>query len=120
MACVGQISEDLILAAEKQLQISFADEYRIYLSEFGAASGRRLELTGIISVEYCNVVFATKAAWELNPQVPHIMYVVENTYIDGVIIWQSTSGEIFRTTPKTEPIKIASSLAEYIINRNKC
>ena len=119
MACVGRTNEEAIAAAEEQLHIRFADEYHMYLAEFGAASAKRLELTGIISVEYCNVISSTKAAWELNPQVPHTMYVVENTYIDGVYVWQDTSGVIYQTTPKTEPKQIASSLVEYILERVK-
>lgn len=119
MACVGRISTEAIAAAEEQLQTCFADEYRMYLAEFGAVSARRIELTGIISVDYCNVVSATKAAWELNPQVHHQLYVIENTYVDGVVIWQDSTGAIYQTTPKTKPARIASSLVEYIASRTK-
>lgn len=119
MACVGRTSEDAITSAEKALQIRFSNEYRSYLAEFGAVSARRLELTGIISVEYCNVVSATKVAWELNPQAPRTMYVVENTYIDGVVIWQDSAGIVYQTTPNSAPKKIASSLAEYVVDRTR-
>ena len=119
MACVGRTNEEAIAAAEEQLHIRFAEEYRTYLAEFGAVSARRLELTGIISVEYCNVISATNTAWELNPQVPHTMYVIENTYIDGVYVWQDTAGVIYQTTPQTEPKQIAPSLVEYILGRVK-
>lgn len=119
LACVGKISDVGIVDAELQLRLSFATEYKEYLAEFGAISAKRLELTGIISVEYCNVVSATKQAWEVNPQVPHTMYVVENTYVDGVIIWQDGQGAIYQSTPGTAPKQIASTLAEYLISRTK-
>lgn len=45
------------------------------------------------------------------------MYVIENTCVDGVIIWQDTEGIVYKTQPDTEPKKIADSMAEYIKNR---
>lgn len=119
MACVGRTSEEVIAFAAKELQLCFSEEYRLYLAEFGAVSARHLELTGIISVDYCNVVSATKAAWKLNPQVPHTMYVIENTYIDGVVIWQDSTGAIYQTKPNHEPKTVAASMAEYVVGRTK-
>ena len=117
LACVGKIENVDIVDAELQLRLNFAEEYKRYLSEFGAISARRIELTGIIGVDYCNVVTATKQAWELNPQVPHNLYVVENTFIDGVIIWQDASGTIYQTSPGSQPRKIANNLADYLLSR---
>lgn len=119
LACVGKIASVEIEDAELQLRLNFAEEYKKYLTEFGAISARRIELTGIIGVEYCNVVAATKQAWELNPQVPHAMYVVENTFIDGVIIWQDASGAIYQTSPGNQPKKIADTLADYLLSRSR-
>ena len=116
---VGKVSDTEIKDAEIQLHLSFANEYRDYLAEFGSISSKDMELTGIISVEYCNVVSATKQEWNLNPRVPHTMYVIENTCVDGIIIWQDTAGIVYQTTPDTAPTKIASSLYEYITNRAK-
>lgn len=119
LACVGKTADSAIADAERQLQLSFATEYKEYLAEFGAISAKRLELTGIIGVEYCNVVYATQQARELNPKVPCSMYVVENTCVDGIIIWQDASGSIYQSTPSTEPKQIAVSLADYISRRTK-
>ena len=116
---VGKVSDNKIKDAEIQLRLNFANEYRDYLAEFGSISSKDMELTGIISVEYCNVVSVTKQEWELNPKVPHTMYVIENTCVDGIIIWQDTNGSIYQTTPNAEPLKIASSLEEYLLNRIK-
>lgn len=108
-----------ITDAEYQLKVKFAEEYREYLSAFGAIMADGIELTGIAKSQYRNVVSLTKKEWELNPKVPHAMYVIENTCVDGIIIWQDTNGAVYQTMPNVEPIKIADSIEEYILNRRK-
>ncbi len=103
--------------AEKQLGTKFSSEYREYLCEFGAIMADGIELSGIAKSEHRNVVSLTKKEWELNPKIPHTMYVVENAGVDGIIIWQDTNGQIYRSYPGVEPKRIASSLAEYILSR---
>lgn len=110
-ATVQQITD-----AELQLKLIFADEYKKYLGTFGSIMADGIELSGIAKAEYRNVISLTKKAWELNPKVPHSMYVVENTGVDGIIIWQDKNGKIFETRPNAEPKQIADSLSEYIIN----
>ncbi len=100
--------------AEIQLCVHFADEYKTYLAEFGEVSARGVELTGIIDAAYINVVLATKEKWSMYPQVPRNLYVVEDTTIEGVVIWQDSNGYIYKTTPNSEPAKIAESLADYL------
>ena len=108
-----------ITDAELQLRVSFSNEYKEYLSTFGAIMADGLELSGIAKSEHRNVVSLTKKEWGLNPKVPHTMYVVENTCIDGIIIWQDTDGRVFQTQPGVEPKQVADSLAEYICARLK-
>ena len=103
-----------ISEAENQLCLHFSDEYKTYLAEFGEVSAMGLELTGIIDANYINVVSATKEKWGMYPQVPHNFYVVEDTTIDGVVIWQDDKGIIYKTTPNSEPIKIAETLTDYL------
>lgn len=119
LARVGHISDEVINDAERKLSLNFSKEYKEYLSEFGAISAKGIELTGIIEVDYCNVVSVTKNEWALNPSVPHNMYVVENTFVDGVIIWQNSDGEVYASRPNNSPKPIAKSLAEYIVLRCK-
>ena len=108
-----------IADAELQLRVSFADEYKEYLAAYGAIMAEGIELSGIAKSEYRNVISLTKKEWELNPKVPHNMYVVENTCVDGIIIWQDTNGSIYQSTPSAEPKQIAISLADYISKRMK-
>lgn len=105
-----------ITDAELQLRVSFAEEYKEYLLAFGAIMADGIELSGIAKSEHRNVVALTKKERDLNPKVPNTMYVVENTCVDGIIIWQDTKGEVYQTQPNTEPKKIADTLAEYISN----
>ena len=110
-------SDTQITDAELQLRTSFAEEYKEYLAEFGAIMADGIELSGIAKAEHRNVVSLTKKERGLNPKVPNNMYVIENTCVDGIIIWQDTEGKIYQTQPNTEPKKIADSMAHYIINR---
>ena len=111
---ISPVQENEISAAEKKLSLTFAPEYREYLSEFGAVAVNGHEITGILNSERLNVVNVTMKEWKLNPQVPHNMYVIENPAIDGIIIWQGASGEIYQSSPKSPPKPIAISLADYI------
>lgn len=103
-----------IINAEKQLKLKFSDEYREYLKNFGAIISDGIELSGIANEEYRNVVALTKKEWELNSKVPHNMYVIEDTRINGIIIWQDFNGYIYKSTPNSSPMKIHDSLTEYI------
>lgn len=100
--------------AEIQLCLRFADEYRTYLAEFGAVLADGVELTGIAKSKRRHVVSVTKQEWEINPNVPHNMYVIENVAIDGIVIWQDSNGWIYQSTTNNVPIKIAETLVEYL------
>ena len=112
-------TEVQITDAELQLRVRFADEYKEYLAAFGAIMADGIELTGIAKSEHRNVVSLTKNERELNPKIPNTMYVIENTCVDGIMIWQDTEGVVYQTTPTSAPKKIASSLREYVLNRTK-
>lgn len=111
LASASQIE---ISDAEIQLCLRFADEYRVYLAEFGAVLADGVELTGIAKSKRRHVVTVTKQEWESNLKVPHSMYVIENVAIEGIIIWQDSNGEVYQSTPNKEPIKIADSMVKYL------
>lgn len=110
-------TEEQITDAEIDLAISFSDEYKEYLRAFGSIMADGIELSGITKSEYRNVISMTKQEWELNSNVPHTMYVIENTHIDGIVTWQDNSGCVYKTEPNKKPVKIADSMAEYLIYR---
>ena len=107
-------SENDIRNAETKLMLSFSDEYVHYLGCFGFALFEGHELTGICKAPRLNVIDVTKQEREITPNVPDDWYVVEQLNIDGIVIWQSTKGEIYQTAPNTKPLKIYDSLAEYV------
>lgn len=103
--------------AEIQLRVNFNTEYKDYLLAFGAIMADGIELTGISKSTHRNVVAQTKQERNLNSTVPITMYVVENTGVDGIIIWQDTAGAIYQSSPNHKPKKIADSLSVYLSSR---
>lgn len=103
-----------VSAAQRALNLSFSAEYTEYVKAYGVASMLGHELTGVCDIPRLNVVNVTLEAREYNPLVPHEWYVVEEAHIDGIMIWQSQTGEIYQSQPGMQPEKIADSLAEYL------
>lgn len=117
MLALSPATEVQITDAELQLRVRFAEEYKEYLAAFGAIMAEGIELTGIAKAEHRNVVSITKKERKLNPKVPNTLYVIENTCVDGIIMWQDTTGVVYQTMPNSAPKKIAVSLEEYILKR---
>ena len=107
-------TEMQIAEAEQQLGLHFAEEYKEYLAAFGAIMADGVELTGIARSEHRNVVSVTRKEWVLNTKILHTMYVVEDSHIDGIIIWQDADGRIYCSTPSAEAKQIADSLSDYL------
>lgn len=112
--CERGASIEEIESAEKNLNLVFADDYKEYLRRYGSVSCAGHELTGISEDENLDVVKATILNHKRNHIIPETYYTVEDTHIDGIVIWQIESGEIFQADYNMEPVKIHNSLAEYI------
>jgi len=108
------VSGEQIEQAERALSLKFVDEYREYLAAFGVASACGHELTGICASPRLNVVDVTISERISNPTVPADWYVVEQANIDGIVIWQSCSGEVWQTMSNVPPVKLCESLCEYL------
>lgn len=111
---LGGVSEKDIEAAEMALGLTFAEEYRDYLLNCGIATAGGHEFTGIGKSRRLNVVNVTQEYRRKNKNIPDDLYVVEELGIDKIVIWQSTSGEIYQTVAESKPEKIADSIAEYL------
>ena len=107
-------SEKSIVTAENALGLQFSKEYRKYLLDYGSVAFFGHDLTGISSFPGIDVVAVTKEAREDNPQIPKGFYAIEEAHIDGIIVWQDSSGKIYQTVPESAPVKIADSLKDYI------
>lgn len=110
-------SEDIALA-EEVLNLRFSEDYRIYVSTYGAISARGIELTGVTRSKRLSVVDVTLREREIN-DLPTNFYVVEDTGIDGLLILQNQTGEIFSIAPHKPIKKVCASLAEYILHVQK-
>ena len=113
--CEKGASLERIKKAEEILDLRFADDYKEYLKNFGSVSCGGHELTGISEDEALDVVNVTQKNHEKNQNVQNSFYVVEETHMDGIVIWQSESGEIFKAEYKEIPEKIYDSLTEYVM-----
>lgn len=110
----GAVTSQDIINAEHQLKLTFSDEYREYLLAFGCASVYGHELTGLTDIQRLNVVTQTLKERQSNPHITNDLYVIEVTNIDGIIIWQSSTGKIFESIYDSTPTLIHKSLYDYI------
>ena len=110
---LSSAAEEKIIQAEEALNLTFTDEYRKYLTAFSVVSFYGHELTGICSSPRLNVVDVTISERISNPTVPTNWYVVEQANIDGIVVWQSCTGEVWQTMPNAPPVKLYESLCEY-------
>ena len=108
------VSEEQIASAEIALARRFADDYREYLAHMGIATANGHEFTGICNSKRLNVVDVTLSERSIHPDIPQDWYVLEEANIDGIVIWQSSTGEIFQTQPGRETIKLADSICDYL------
>ena len=107
-------SEEQIAAAEQALGTKFAPDYREVLGVYGTIEVDGRELTGLIESKRLNVVDVTLTMRPLYPAMPVGCYVVEDTYIDGIIICQDSTGAVYELVPNADPKKIAASLLGYL------
>jgi len=111
----GPVTEDEIIAKEKELDLHFSEDYREYAKEFGFITYDGHELTGITELKNYDVVSITNKARVVNSKIPERYYVIEDTHIDGIIILQSEDGSVYIAEEDKLPRKIYDSLKEYIL-----
>ena len=99
--------------AQKQLGLHFSEEFRQYIQQYGAISAKGVELTGITASPRLSVVEVTKSERELN-KIPNDLYVVEDKGIDGGVLLQSSSGEIYELSQNAKIQKKYNSICDYL------
>ena len=112
---IGKPAEEVEIAKiEEMLGVGFAEDYRSMLKTFGFVCVEGHEITGITNAKRLNVYDVTvkeRANADCNLSG---FYVIEQTHIDGIVIWQSVSGEVYRTVANSEPVKIADGMERYL------
>lgn len=102
-----------IAAAEKDLGVRFAEDYREYLMNLSVVALDGREFTGITKVKRVNVVDVTKQQRKYNSSIPTNWYVIEESNIDGIVAWQDETGSIYETMPGRDAKKVADALEHY-------
>ena len=118
MRFIKPASMEQIIEAEKELGVSFADDYTKYVEKYGVISARGIELTGVTTHERLSVVSVTKKERNMNSNIPANMYVIENIAIDGIIALQDETGKVYTITPNGTPKLSYNSLSEYVEKSN--
>lgn len=68
---LGAASKEQIADAENELKLKFSEDYKEYLSTFGAATFCGKELTGICSSERLSVIAVTQRARSFYKSFPN-------------------------------------------------
>lgn len=109
----GSVSLELIANAENELGTSIAPEYKEILKQYGSLCVKGEEFLGIDCDNY-DLVKATNEARKNNKNFPLDMYVIENTAIDGILIVQNGTGELFSYQPNGKLQHVATCMDEYL------
>ena len=112
--CEKSVTLKEIENAQMMLGLTFAEDYRAYVQEYGSASYEGHELTGISKDLNLDVVTVTKKNLQSNPLIDMPLYVIEETHIDGIVIWQAPDKKVYQTEMRSKPVKIAENLVDYI------
>lgn len=108
-----------VTQAEQSLGVTFAADYRDYVAALGVASYEGHELTGVCPFPRLSVVSVTQQERTANPAIPSAWYVLEQTNIDDLVIWQGASGAVYQAMPGRAPEKISTTMAAYIAPKDE-
>lgn len=110
------VSSSEIEKAENVLGLRFAHDFRECLNEYGAVSLGCHDFTGFSADANLDIVYVTEKCRHKN-EVSDDLYVIEESNIDGIVVWQDANGVVYKTTPCSNPEKIADSFLDYISER---
>lgn len=114
-------SQEQIDTAQKELNLSFPQEFIDYVKAYGAISFYATEWKGLNVDGYLNVVESTKEERRMNATFPDDCFVIENLGIDGIITVVDKNGKVFNLHYENKDL-ICDSLSDYLdicIDRSK-
>ena len=114
----GGVSSEDISDAETLLNLTFAEDYKLYLSKFGQIEAEGIELSGLSNKRLTSVVVLTQDERKIF-SIPLKHSVIENVGIDGLIYSQDATGAVYQLLPNRPIVKVADSLLQYIESINK-
>ena len=107
-------SEEQFFHAEEILGLCFSEEYRQYLSAFGAAWSDIIAISGITDDDAYSVVSLTNRLRKVNPGISPTFYAIEDVGVDGLVIWQDHTGSIYQSIPNHPAVKVFESLSAFL------
>lgn len=111
---VTPATEQQIKEAEEKLGLTFSEDYKTYLSIFGALSFGAHEFTGLNVESYINVVDITSKEKLIRESFPSQAYVIQSLGIEGMIIVQTEQGEILQLDENNRVSHISDSFEQYL------
>ena len=99
--------------AQKELEITFPDEYVDYVRNFGCIDFGSTEWTGLNIEGRLNTVFATKKEQSVNDDFPAGFFVLENLGIDAKLIIVNEAGKVYLLQYEKKKL-ICNSISEYL------
>lgn len=103
-----------VTAAQRELQLSFPEEYIEYVRRYGAIRFYGTEWTGLNISGYLNTVEATQQEKQVNPSFPSGHFVIEDLNIDSKLVVVNQEGQVF-LLQHDKLLKICDSLYDYLI-----
>lgn len=115
MCFIGSVKDTKIKDAEKELGVTFANDFVEYTKHYGAVASEGMEWLGVVNSERLSVVDRTKSYRDLYPCFPTNMYIVEELGIDGAVVLQDSTGKIYYYYPYcNEVVFVSDSLCAYL------
>lgn len=108
-------SQSEVAQAEKQLDLTFATDYKQYVQTYGAIIAKGIEFTGVNVPSRINVVDVTLNERK-RENIPSSYYVMENIGIEGYLVLQNNEGKI-ASYCDGQIEEIAQSIGEYILSK---
>ncbi|WP_286675821.1 SMI1/KNR4 family protein [Bacillus mycoides] len=110
------VNEEEILAAERQLAITFPETYREILAEFGSLEIGSEEIFGLGVEGYLNVVETTLGERKLANGDLDKYIVIQNLAIGGLLIVVDENDNVYEYTNGNFN-NLLSTTAEYIVSQ---
>lgn len=110
----GEVSEDRINSIEKELNVSFSEEYKLFLRKYGLMIGYGVEILGCGKSTEASVVKETKRYREFG--LPSDFIIISSAD-EWVYCLDLVGGEVFSWDKHNrKPKKVADNFEEYICN----
>lgn len=110
----GPVSYGLIIKSESSLGVKFAEDYKLFLRNFGDMLYAHNEILGLNTDHLDDCVSWTLEAREEDETIPDNLYVISSAGIDGVLYLQGTDGVVYQHIPLSECTKKADNLEAFI------